>query len=352
MTRFLIPLLLAVGCSESIVYDTPLPPEDPFVREPAVGEELARYQEAAAYSEAHGGRAFLVLRGDAVVFETGQNGHAISEPHHLFSGTKSFSCAAFAALEADGRLTADERVRDTLGELPDEAADLTVDQVLHLVSGTEQDFRGLTRDGLRVDQRVADKGERAVGLGFDAPPGERFRYGSADYWLFGELVQRKTGEDVLSLLEREIFTPIGLRTAGWIHDPTGNPALPYGAFTTVGEWAKYGVLLRDDGDFLGERVLPPGALAGCLEGSQANPAYGRTLWLNRDPGASELGPVARRLEPEGPLLWRDGPTDLFAAAGYHDQRLYVVPSHDLVVVRLSDGDRRFSDAEFLERILQ
>lgn len=350
MIRTLFLFAVACGCNPPAVYDTPIPVSDPFDRAPATGEELERYEAGAAYSEATGGRALLILKGDQVVFETGQNGHALSEPHHLFSGTKSFTCAAFAVLRQQGVLEPDERVRSTLTELPEEAADLTVDQVLHLTSGTRQDFWRLTRDGVRTDQRVEDKGAHALGLGWDERPGEVFRYGGADYWLFGELVQRKTGEDALSLLERELFEPIGMDTAGWIHDPVGNPALPYGAFTTVSEWAKYGALVRDDGVFMGERILPEGALAGCLEGSEANPAYGRTFWLNRDAGDADLRSFGT-LEDAGPIIWNGGPADLVAAAGHHDQRLYIVPSQDLVIARLSDGDRRFSDAELLATLL-
>ena len=47
-----------------------------------------------------------------------------------------------------------------------------------------------------------------------------------------------------------------------------------------------------------------------------------------------------------------GPADLFAAAGFKDQRLYVIPSLDLVIVRLGNGDGSFSDPEFLGRLLR
>lgn len=350
MIRGVLPMVL-LACADPVHFDAPIPVDGTFARTPATGEELDRYQEAAAYSERHDGRALLVLKGDTVVFETGQNGHPLEAPHHLFSGTKSFTCALFAVLEADGVLSADERVRDTLPELPDAAAELTVDQLLHLTSGATQDFRALTWDGLRGHRRVEDTYAHAVGLPFDAVPGERFRYGATDFNLFGELVTRKTGRSPRAILEERVFAPLGLETAGWLEDPMGNPALAHGVWTTAAEWATYGALVRDDGVFLGERILPEGALHDCLVGSDANPGYGRTFWLNADVPDGVEKVAQRRLEPDGPQIWNEGPADLVAAAGHDDQRLYIVPSEDLVVVRLGEGGWGFRDRELLARLL-
>lgn len=343
-------LFLTVGCAQQAVFDTPIAPDDTFERVPATGALLERYEAAAAYSEAHDGRALLILKGDEVVFETGQNGHTLDEPHHLFSGTKSFSCGLFAAAVEDGHMAAEERVRPTLPELPDAADDLTVDHLLHLTSGMHQAFH-LTRDALRAEQRVDDKYAATLDVRWKTPPGETFEYGTSHFNVFGAFAGRKTGEDPLDYLRRRVLDPIGFRDAGWIRDPAGNPMFSFGAWTTVNEWAKYGALVRDDGVFLGERVLPEGALHGCFEGSPANGAYGRTFWLNRDPGDDVDLIAPRRLEPDGPLLWNDGPTDLVAAAGHDDQRLYIVPSQDLVVVRLAEGSWTFKDRELLRLIL-
>ena len=54
---------------------------------------------------------------------------------------------------------------------------------------------------------------------------------------------------------------------------------------------------------------------------------------------------------DGPILYADGPSDLVAAAGHDDQRLYIVPSQDLVVVYLSDGSWGFQDRELLRLLL-
>jgi CubicO group peptidase (beta-lactamase class C family) len=356
MDRMWLAVVLLTGCSDKIWYDTPLPVDDTFPRVEATGAALERYRSAAAYSVEHAGLALLVLEGTDVVFEQYDHGHAGQTPHHLYSGTKSFTCALAQALVADGLLDLDERVVDTLPEFSDgDRKDrVTVRQLLSFTSGIDQPWFKLSADGMRVDQKVEDKYAFAVGVSAKHEPGEVWQYGSAHQPVFGELATRKLGGDPLAYLEQRVFDPIGMRFSGWIRDPSGNPALPYGAFTTADEWAKFGVLARDDGAWQGEQVLPPGAFSECWQGSDANPGYGLTWWLNRsvpaDTPLQGFGSLEDYAQGE-PLILAGGPSDLVVAAGYDDQRLYVIPSEDLVVVRLGTGDRKWSDGEFIGRVL-
>ena len=323
-------------------------------------DEMSRYRSAADYSAANGGEAVLVLRGQTTVFEEYQNGWTAERPHHLYSGTKSFCCALAAAAMADGKLSLEERAAETLGQWRDDPRKkrITVQQLLELSSGLKNDFRGLTLDGLKKPalQRVHDKYRRAVDQPAVHEPGDRFAYGSVHLSAFGEIMKRKLGEDPLRYLERRVFDPIGFRYAGWNTDPAGNAQLGYGAWTTARHWARYGVLLRDDGRWRGEEVLPADELALCRKSSGTLPAYGLTLWLNRRI-PKELATAGFPLrQPRGAStdrpFDREGSDDLFVAAGAKDQRLYVIPSADLVIVRLGNGHGSFSDGEFLGLLLR
>jgi hypothetical protein len=96
------------------------------------------------------------------------------------------------------------------------------------------------------------------------------------------------------------------------------------------------------------------------QGTQANRMYALGFWLNR--GSSF--PEAREIDVESSLgrnqsaafwsnacLCREAPSDLLAMIGTRGQRVYVVPSRNLVVVRQGDG-RGFSDAEFLRQLFE
>lgn len=361
----LLAVVIVVGIRSCVhgsrlTFDAPLADDGLFEPGTVEADELSRLRTAADYSADNGGLSLLVIRGQEVLFEEYANGNASDQPIHLFSGTKSFCCALAVAAMADGKLRLDELASDTLTEWRDDPQKrrITVQQLLELSSGLKQDFRSLTLDGLKKleHQRVYDKYQYAVDQPMVSEPGHRFSYGSVNFAAFGELLSRKLGENPLAYLQRRVLDPIGARTAGWHTDPAGNPQFGYGAWTTARHWARYGVLLRDGGRWQGKQILPTAELARCTRPSTALPAYGLALWLNQPLGQDVdlCGIPMRRLHrsPTERPLDPAGPADLYAAAGFKDQRLYVIPSLGLVVVRLGNGAGSFSDPEFLGRLLR
>lgn len=328
---------------------------------PAIGQEpeQARYRAAAEYSREQRGDAVLVMKGDRVVFEEYQNGYDARRPHMLASGTKSFSCALAAAALEDGLLRSwDEPAARTLTEWAGDPrrSRTTVRHLLDLSSGLAPS------QGLLQGARVENKNLAALSMPLLSAPGERFRYGPAHYYAFGELMRRRLeprGEGVMAYLERRVFTPIGLRTGRWAHDAAGNPNLPGGAFLTAREWAKFGRLLRDGGRWDGRQVIRADLLRECTRPSAANPVYGLTMWLNPGPSFEAAlatdRPLRGRAGTQSPwtALGRPGRySDVFFAAGAGQQRLYVIPREGLVVVRFGRQSRGWSDLEFLDRLLR
>ncbi|MCZ7544380.1 MAG: hypothetical protein M5R40_12995 [Anaerolineae bacterium] len=193
-------------------------------------------------------------------------------------------------------------------------------------------------------------------MGMVTAPGGRFAYGPSHLFAFGELMRRKLeplGEDPLDYLKQRVFAPIGLEVYAWRRDAAGNPYLPSGAFLSARAWARYGVLLRDEGAWAGAPVLPAAQLAECFAGSDANPGYGLTFWLNHDvPEAAVAAAGAQGGLMQPGYLYEGGPPDLVMAAGAGNQRMYIIPSRDLVVVRFGWNDPSWDDAAFLARLLE
>ncbi|MFT4979063.1 MAG: CubicO group peptidase (beta-lactamase class C family) [Myxococcota bacterium] len=293
----------------------------------------------------------LVVQGDDLIFESYAPDNGAATPHPLWSGTKTFTCALAMAASGQGLLDLDEPAADTLPQLSDGREGITARHLLQLTSGLRDDWRALSLDGFyETDkQRIDDKYAHALGQPLRTRPGVTFRYGSVHHTLLGALMAQKLGGDPLAWLESEVLDPIGFRYAGWVRDPADNPMWSYGAWTTGAEWLRLGVLLRDDGLWQGQRILPEGTLDACSTGSTANPAYGLGMWLNEDPGPVDLRKIAH-FETDGRILYAEGPADLVAAGGARGQRLYILPSQDMVVALLTDS-RQFTDSEFLARLL-
>jgi CubicO group peptidase (beta-lactamase class C family) len=139
----------------------------------------------------------------------------------------------------------------------------------------------------------------------------------------------------------------------YLDDRAGNPLLAAGFIMTARQWAKMGQLVLDKG----KPVVKPETLAQCWRGSTANRAFSLGWWNNRAaPGGREFN-FEEMLHPKWSQQdWRDAclcrvaPSDLVACIGSGCQRLYVIPSLDLVVVRQGNGGP-FSDAQFLRLLL-
>jgi len=338
-----------LACGEKFDFGDTIPRDDAFETLAPEADELARYEAAFAYSAEHGGRSMLVLRDNQVVFDQAHEGHDTDVANHIFSGTKSFSCALAMALELD----LDHALSADLPEMANgDKADITLRHVLDFTSGLEQDAWAFSWRLQQEpdDQKVADHYQHAIEQESQWTPGTAYEYGGVHQGAFGAWLQAVHGSP-LTLMDTHLFEPLGMKYAGWAHDSQGQIALGQGAWMTAWEWAKFGVLAKDDGVWKGNQVLPAGSFEQCWTGSQAMPAYGLTWWLNEPVTDAQYEDLPPPIDEYPPAALLGDTADVVAAAGHEDNRLFVVPSLDLVAVRMGDGSGEWSDPDFLALLL-
>jgi CubicO group peptidase (beta-lactamase class C family) len=346
--------MLVLGCQSTRGGDPNLRAE---LSSPGAAEQ-ANYRAAAKYSNARNGFAVLVQKGGHVVFEDyhgelnlWQRGRSLmnpggpDKPHRLASGTKSFWGLAACAAATDGLLDLDEKVSGAISEWKGEPgkSEITVRELLSLTSGLET-------GGMEKQPTIAE----AIAMGARRATGSGFQYDGVPFQVFGELLRRKLaphGGDALGYLTRRILDPIGMKVGLWTHDAEGNANMPSGAFLTAREWAKVGQLILDGGRFEGRAIISEDILPECFRGSKVNPEYGLTFWLNEPGTIVKKGSRAWINLPYKPIMPELIP-DLIMAMGHGKQRLYIIPSLKLVVVRFGESDHmRWNDADFLGLIL-
>lgn len=302
---------------------------------------------AIAYSDAHRGVDVLVLKDGQPVCEGGD-----AAPHELWSGTKSFVGIIAAAAVQDKLLNLDERVDATLTEWRDDPVRrwTTIRQLLSMTDGQ--------RSVIGQPPTYAD----AVAVPASAPPGMQFNYGPTPMQVFGEVMRRKLvsrGQpgDPVAYLKRRVLDPAGVTVTQWRAGADGHPLMPQGAVMTAQAWARFGEFVRVGGKVGGRSLVDPAAFRELFRGSPANPAYGLTWWLPRPTKASDPVTASSDLPANSATL----PADLVYAAGAGDQRLYVIPSRGLTIVRQATLDIRaaiagersgWSDTEFLRTLLR
>ncbi len=284
-----------------------------------------RYHSAAQYSEENNGTAMVVVKSGQVVFEQYAPGVNPERGRFLASGTKSFSCAIALLGVQDGLLSLDELVANTIvgWKSHPRKSKITIRQLLNLTSGIKAGENGDI-------PTYAD----AIRAPLTAKPGERFQYGPIPFQIFGEVMRRKLEDrgmagSPLMYLDTRILQPIGLKYDRWTHQ-NGQPNLPSGARISAREWAKYGILLLNRGQWQGAQLLDSRLLKQCFQGTEANPAYGITFWLNK-PGLNHNG------LPMQPI--RAASDSMVMAIGAGNQVMFVLPEKNLVVVRLGRLDQ-------------
>jgi CubicO group peptidase (beta-lactamase class C family) len=155
------------------------------------------------------------------------------------------------------------------------------------------------------------------------PPGAVGRYRNTDPVLVNYLVRlgvERRGEEYLAFPQRALFDTIGVRTMVMETDPYGNFLTQGYELASGRDWARLGNLYLQDGVWHGKRILPEGyvkfvsTVAPAWQADQ-RPVYGGFFWINGDGGF----PV---------------PRDAYYMAGAGGQTTLIIPSHDLVVVRL------------------
>ena len=315
-----------------------------------------RFASAALYSRAFSGDALVVAKNGHIVFEDYVAPFAATDPHLLASGTKSFSLALFALGVQEGIWTLDEQVSKTITEWrgnPGREA-ITIRHLLNLSSGLKD---AESYNVFRVPQ--LDIYDLAINQSMQVfPAGSGFIYGSVNFYVLAALFERKTGRDPVQYLYDHLLKTLGMPQQHldlWIRDSKGKPQLAGGAYLDARSWLNFGLMIANGGQWKGRQLLDPATLA--LVSGISNPAfegYGVSWWRNNAINgsyqpATDVVPADAR--PEAERILPQQPVDVFFAAGLGRQRLFVVPSQNLVIVRfgMTLGDS-FSDQELLRRI--
>jgi CubicO group peptidase (beta-lactamase class C family) len=161
----------------------------------------------------------------------------------------------------------------------------------------------------------------------DATPGTRWAYSNLSYALLSRVVWAKAGatpERVASFAARELFAPLGMRSAIMEFDGAGVPKGTNAMLASARDWARFGLLYLNDGMAGGRRILPEGWVDATRR-QTLDSGYGAGFWLNVVDTPNVWG---------RPWGMPGAPKDAYFARGYLGQFIVIVPSAKLVVVRM------------------
>ena len=282
------------------------------------------------------GRALVAVHRGRIVAERYASGFGPDTPFHSWSMAKSVTQALAAILVREGRLALDAPAPVAQWQGADDPRrEITFDHMLRMTTGLAN---GDGFDGSGAGAYVArlifgpealDQAAFARDVSLVHPPGTFWAYSTATSTLVARAVQDVVGgskADMLRFMRDELFEPLGITTAVPEFDAAGTYS--GGGFLWMGahDWARFGYLYLRDGVWDGRRILPEGWLDYTRTPAPAenNGVHSAHFWLNTEPADDQF------------RVLHGGPVDTFAASGAYGQYVLIVPSRDLVVVRLGE----------------
>ena len=307
-------------------------PKDP----PPLPFDVAKVREAvdAAFDPPESmTAAFVVTWKGRIVGERYGPGIGPTTRLESWSMGKSLSATLLGILIRDGVYRLEQRapIPEWLQQPGDPRAEIRIADLLQMSSGLrirapqdpDYDSSGPYPDHLYLYTGTVDSFHYAATRPLQWPPGKVGRYHNTDPVLVNYLVRlgvEKRGEEYLSFPQRALFDELGIRSMVLETDPHGNFLTQGYELACARDWARLGNLYLQDGVWNGKRILPEGfvrfvsTLAPAWK-ADGRPIYGGFFWLNGD----RSFPV---------------PEEAYYMAGAGGQTVLIVPSHDLVVVRL------------------
>jgi len=308
----------------------PIPYPDPdWTTGSAQSENVddAFLDQADAVAETNSSFCLLVIRHGILVHEKYFNGHDANSTDPSWSIAKSYSSAVTGiAIDRGDIGSADDSVSKYATKWTDgDHAPVTIKGLLTMTSGLHWDVFG---DYVTMAELAPDKTGYALGLGMDATPGTTWVYNNSGVQVLEQVIRSATGEAMDAYASDHLWSKIGSH-AKWDKDALGHPTAYANVRATCRDHARLGYLYLHDGTWKNEQVISKAWVKASTTPSQSiNQAYGYLWWVNGGTPAEDA-----MNEPWPGQMVANAPADLFAARGFGNQFIDVIPSLDMIVVR-------------------
>lgn len=324
----LVLFLLAYGCSSDTNPIEPEPITDEIYFPPLnsdtwetksiadLGWKQSELQPLLDFLEEKNTKSFMILHHGKIVVEAYMNGHNSNLPWYWASAGKTLTSTVSGIAQEEGLININHKVSDYLGTgwtsatLEKENL-ITCKNLLSMNSGLD--------DSLGDDVSPAN-------LQYVADAGTRWAYHNV-YVKMQDVVAAASNQTWSNYFNSKLRDKIGMN-GQWIN--LDNLSVYW---SNTRSMARFGLMIYAKGLWGNHRIISENYLNDATTTSQnINEAYGYLWWLN---GKSTYHLPTLQFEFNGELI-PNAPEDMYAALGKNDQKLYIVPSKNLVVVRMGD----------------
>ncbi|MCB0446379.1 MAG: serine hydrolase [Gelidibacter sp.] len=287
-----------------------------------LGWNQSQLQPLLDYLALKNTKGFIILHNGKIVVESYMNGHSSTSPWYWASAGKTLTTAVSGIAQDEGLININSKVSDYLGtgwtSAPLAKENLiTCKNLLSMNSGLD--------DTLGDDVSPAN-------LQYVADAGTRWAYHNV-YVKMQDVVAQTSNQTWSTYFNTKLRDRIGM-SGSWI--PVGDLSVYW---SNTRSMARFGLMIYAKGKWENTQIVPEAFLNEATNTSQSiNLAYGYLWWLN---GKSTFHLPQTQFEFSGSLI-PNAPNDMYAALGKNDQKIYVVPSQNMVVIRMGESAGGFN----------
>ncbi len=331
---FLIVAFFATSCSKSseIVQNNPetsamyFPPNGSTIWETTSIEALGWHSNAVQplldYLLLKNSKSFMILVNGRIVMENYFNGHDANTNWYWASAGKTLTATVTGIAQQEGLLNINNTVSQYVGngwtsETINKENQITCKHLLTMTSGLDDAYNG---------DFVAP-----TNLIYNADAGTRWAYDNV-YVKLQDVVANQTGQTWNDYFNTKLRDKIGMSSTGFWYDDTSTGLKIY--FSNTRSMARFGLLALNKGNWNGTKIINETYWDEATSTSQTiNKSYGYLWWLN---GKASYHLPESQLEFTGAII-PHGPQDMYMALGKNDQKIYVIPSMKMVVIRMGNA---------------
>ena len=299
------------------------------------GMDATRLEDVASYCEEHKCGAVVVTRHGRIVWERYWGGWDENSTDNSWSMAKSMTDAIVGIAISEGKIkSVDESAADFIPEWRGtRKEEITLRHLLSMTSGLLWNEDYYEESDMINMITSYDQTGYAISRPRFHDPGDDWYYSSGDTQLFSAIIRAATGMEAGQYAQEKLFGPIGMKGARWITDEAGHTMTFCCVITTARNFARFGYLFLRNGRWNDKQVVPEDWVEESIKPSQwENQGYGYYWWL---------------------LHFPDMPKDMYKADGFQTKRIYIIPSLDIVAVRIgADDDETWDDNAFLKPIVE
>ncbi|MFZ2899349.1 MAG: serine hydrolase [Saprospiraceae bacterium] len=319
---FLCLMALALSSQAQSYYFPPIGSDEWETVNPAdLGWCTENIDSVLQYAEDKNTKALIVLKDGRIALEHYFGTFTQDSVWYWASAGKTITALLVGIAQQEGHLSIDDPASGYLGAgwtalTPEQEEQITIWHQLTMTSGLDDD---VPDDFCTLDTCLIYK----------ADAGDRWAYHNAPYTLLHDVLENATGISPQIYTYTRLSNKIGM-SGLWL--PSGYNSI---YFSKARDMARFGSLILNEGTWNQTVVLDdPDYFTDMVTPSQdLNKSYGYLWWLNGQ--SSHMLPGSQIVFPS-PIM-PDAPPDLIAGMGKNDQRVYVVPSEGLVVVRMGNS---------------